>query len=1360
VSTQSKDGRAEALRRAIRLKKAAARSRTPGPAGVPSQERMGRRPEDREARLGELQRSLWLLHRLQPGSPAYNLTSAFRVQGELRVPDLQRAFNGVVARHRILRSTFRPDRDGVRQVVHPPAPLMVKRVRAEDGGVVAAGVREAREPFDLEAGPLIRLLLVEEPSGGERLLVLVLHHILADERSLGRLWKEIAEGYAGRAPAVAEVQYDDFVHWSAERTDPDQRAAEIDAWRHRLDPPPEDLALPFERASEAEPLGRWLGRPLGHDVTEGIRRVAASAGTTPFAVFAFAFRLLLHRYTDGRDVAFATPASRRSHPATAEMVGYFLDPVVVRIGIDEARSVEDAVRGFSRELRDGLAHASVPFDVLAEALSPRRRPGRHPIFQAMFVYQETPAPPELGGARLEPVTLDLGESKFDLTLFVSEGRTSEIAVEYRADRFDDVWMQNLLGHYETLIGNLTEHLDRLVAEVPMLRTDEEDELRGYARGPALEAADPASLPEQIFAQARRSADAPAVAGGGETWTYGELEAAARGIAGELARHGVEPGDRVGLFVDRSPWMIAGLLGIHAAGAAYVPLDPAYPSDRNRDVLDGAEVAAVLTGATVRDLLPAGPWPLIDVGAHGCTPVGGVPDRAALPEGAASPTRAHSRAPLQETGAAAGGAAYVLYTSGSTGRPKGVVVTHDNLRVSNAARVQVYGTAAGQRFLLLPSIAFDSSVAGLFWTLAGGGTLVLPTGDELRDPRRLARRVDEEQVTSLLCVPSLYAHLLATGADLGSLEIVIVAGESCPARLVEEHFRRLPRTRLFNEYGPTEATVWAAVHEIEPQDDPVPIGRPIPGVRVEVLDELGRRVPAGVPGQGWIAGPTLAEGYRRRPELTEEHFVRRRVGDGPEERMVRTGDRMVWTADGKLLFLGRVDEQVKLRGFRIEPGEVETALLAFPGIAEAAVVLRDGQLTAFVLGAGIDADELRRELAKRLPGYMVPGRIVALAELPRLPNGKVDRGRLREMPLDPEAPAEEASTILGEREQALVSLWEGLLGRTGIRPADNFFQLGGHSLLAVEMASAIERDFGAALTPADVFQHPTVAELAGLVERQGGPDAPAYAHLFPIQPGGHGDPFVFCVPHFFSAMAAERFRGERPVYGLRGVSLRPEGNRGRWPTMRELGAELVDEVRRRFPDEAFVVAGYSFGATMAVEAVRQMEERGLPVRRLILIAPMAVDFYRLGPLRVQLDGLRRPLDELSLWQALGHFLRGNHPLTRRPYRRLWRLLAVQPWRRLLCAVGRLRTLAGLPLTPRILHADVRVERFRLHAAYRPGIVRSPTVVFNASEPETDAAATWRPFFAGPFTVHQIPDPHLDEASVRTAREQILGHLGDL
>lgn len=1342
MDDSTNDHRAERLREAIRLKKALASAR---PDAIPA------RQSETRAVLDEMQRGIWLAHTMDPGSAAYNLVSACRIRGGFDPSTIDAAFGRLVTRQRLLRSTFTADGGGVVQVIHAEVPVSLERIGAEPGGAVDAAVAAARVPFDLEIPPLVRMHLIEEADGGSRMLVLVLHHILSDERSLAGLWRELAAAVAGELDETEPTpQYDDWAHWRR-GSGPVSRTRELESWRQRLDPPPGDLELPFAHPASGDGRpGRLLTRELGDRAAAGLRHLARSAGTTPFVVGAFAYRLLLQRLTDGASFAFATPVSTRSHPAMIEMLGAFINPVVVPTAIDEDGTVGDALGRFDRELRELLGHASTPFHTIAEALAPARGSDRHPLFQTMFVHQQRAPLPDLGGARLEEVALDLGAAKFDLTLFLSEDDGGlEVAAEFRSDRFEAARIRQFLDHYETLLSGLAEDLRRPVAELPMLGAGELDLIARSSRGGDLDETATALLPEQIHRQGVRTPDATAVRCGDESLSFAALSRRAAAIELALKIAGVDAGDRVGVFLHRSVAMIAGLVGIHRVGAAYVPLDPTYPAARNRQVLADAEVRAVLTASTLEAGLPTGTWSVVCADA---IEPGEIPD---------------PQAPAVDPN----GMAYLLYTSGSTGRPKGVVVTQTNLWASTAARLQVYG-ADPPRFLLLPSVAFDSSVAGIFGTLAAGGTLVVPADDEILDPRRLAALIRDARVTHLLCVPSLYARLLAADGDaVAQLEIAIVAGESCPSALVTEHVRTAPGTRLFNEYGPTEGTIWATVHEVTAADAdrPVTIGRPIPGVRVDVVDHRGRPVPVGVPGRAWIAGPTVAEGYWLRPELTAKRFTDDPV-DGAPNRRYRTGDLLSWNDDGRLLFHGREDEQLKIRGHRIEPGEIETALMELDGIDRAVVVARSfgsgpsvapDHLVAFVETSVTDATVGWREaLEERLPAHMVPSRTVVLPELPRLPNGKVDRSRLVGLELEPEHRADGTTGPTTPREAALIAIWEGLLGRGGIDPDDNFFTLGGHSLLAIEMALAIELDLGVALRPAEVFANPTVRQLAARIETNPDGSGPAFDHLFPIQPSGAGTPFIVAIPHFFADLFADRFRGERPVYGLRGVGLRPEGNLGRWRTMTELGRELADEIERRFPDRQVILAGYSFGASMALETARIMGGRGLPVPRLLLISPMPFDIARVGPFRLQIDDLQQPADELSAVEALGRWLRANSPLTMAPYRRLWRRVAVESWRRWLCRVGRIRRALGLPLTDRIRWADVRVDRFRLHARYRPGPVDAPTVIFNAVEPSTDAAATWRHVFNGPLTVIDTPDPHLDDDSVEAARRVILEHLDDL
>jgi len=1352
------------LRDAIAAKRAA-KARSPEAAPRDESAGLPPRPADAPARLSDYQQALWTARRLAPDSAAYHLVSAFHLSGEVDLDRLESAIAAAVSRHRILRSTFRAEGDSAIQVIGRPDPaLKLQRVSAETGTAIQVAEREARRPLDLEHGPLVRALWVDAlpvdavsvdapsvdaPSvddSPDRILALVIHHLLADERSLAMLWEEIARDYRAElvaSPPVAPptVQFDDYVHWDRTRDDK-TRASDREYWRRRLDPKPQPLALPFARSADpASSQGKLLKRSLEGPLAAAVRRLAAESKATPFNVYAFAFRLLLQR-TAGQaggdeNWAFGTPVSKRSHPDAAGMIGYFLNAAVVTAVADETRPVQEAIGAFARDLRESIAHASLPLEQLT------RDAGSASLFQTMFVHQPAPAPVWLNGARLAPVQLDLGESKFDLTLFVSEGDDAlELAVEYRTDRFDQVWMERLLDRYQALLESLAAAPGAAASSVSELPGYEVDELRTWSQGEPLTVSDQSLAPRRIRRQAEAAADRPAVIGAEQTWTYSQLARRAKRIATELQACGVGRGDRVGLFIDRLPEMIAGLVGVLWSGAAYVPLDPTYPPERIAATLEDAEAKAVATTQALASRLPSGAYRPVQVDAL---------------------SGDHEDFQLEDP--SPDDPAYLLYTSGSTGKPKGVVVTHANLRASNAARLQYYSRSP-ERFLLLSSVAFDSSVAGIFWALTSGGALVLPSDDEARDPKALAKRIERDHVDALLCVPSLYSHLLAeTGADLSSLRTAVVAGESCPTSLIAEHFRVLPDARLFNEYGPTEASVWATVDEFRPEgaEPQVTIGRPIPGVAVEVLDEFGRPTPPGVPGEGWISGPTVAQGYWRRPDLTAERFV-----PSGEATAYRTGDRLAWGVDGRLQFLGRVDNQIKLRGFRIEPEEIEAVLTEQAGVEEAVVVVQSApsgeQLIAFLRthAAADDFNErLRDLLAERLPAHMVPARFVPLDQFPRLPNGKADRKRLAAAELALEAPVRRDREFLSERQQALVALWEGLLGRTGVRSTDNFFRIGGHSLLMISMAAALERDFGADISPSELFQYPTIADLDRLIENRATSSAPAYRHLFPIQPSGARPPLIFAIPHFFADLFSQRFRGERPVYGLRGVGIRPGGNRGLWPTMEKLGEELVDEVLDRFPPDEFpgefVVAGYSFGASMAFEVVRLLEQRGARVQGLYLISPMPLDFYRLGPLKLQLEGLRKPLEELSFSEAAALLARGARPWTPTPYARLRRLLITRPKRQLQVRQGDRLKKRGQALTPEILHADVRVERFRLHAQYRPGVIQTPTVIFNGEEPAVDAAATWRSHFRGDLQVVPIPDPHLGDDKIARARERIRQYL---
>ena len=564
-----------------------------------------------------MQRGLWFVHELDPGSPAYNLCSAFRVRGVLDVPRLQQAFERVVSRHRLLRSTFRADGDTARQVVHEQVSLSIERIEAEDNDGLAAAAREARRPFDLEHGPLVRVRLVEEASGHNRFLLLVLHHILADERSLGLLWKEVAQAYEGRlADTAPAVQYDDYVHW-LEQAGPSRRDEDLAFWRRRLDPLPDELRLPFEQPAPAgSGHGRLIERTLRPSVQAGIRRLATAAGATPFMVFAFAFRLLLHRYTDGQRVAFATPVSTRSHPATAEMIGYFLNPLVIATSVDEQQRVGQGVEHFCAELKALLAHASLPFDVLAAAVVATPASGSAPGLPGDV---RLPGGGPRTGARRGAARADHARPGR------IEVRPDAVRDRRRRRAADSRWSSAQTASTMSGWAGCSITTRRCSSTCPRIASGactrcrcstprKSSRVSAWERGPRLDGPEIDLLPPQVLDQARRQPQAPAVTCGGVRLSYGDLETAGRAIAAALLASGVTPGDRVGMFLDRSTQMIAGVVGSHLAGAAYVPMDPSYPDARNRDVLADADVAAVVTTSALRRRLPAGPWRSIAVDA--------------------------------------------------------------------------------------------------------------------------------------------------------------------------------------------------------------------------------------------------------------------------------------------------------------------------------------------------------------------------------------------------------------------------------------------------------------------------------------------------------------------------------------------------------------------------------------------------------------------------------------------------------------------------------------------------------------------------------------------------------------------------
>ncbi|MFC0531313.1 amino acid adenylation domain-containing protein [Phytohabitans kaempferiae] len=1021
------------------------------------------RPADRPARtpLSYAQRRLWFLDRLEGPGTVYTIPYVARLRGTVDPDALRAAVGDVMARHESLR-TLLVEHDGEpyqRVLDEPPVPFASHhRPEAEAEALVDA---LAAHRFALAEEPPLRVDLVTVAER-EAYLVVVVHHTAADALSTGPLFDDLASAYearlAGHAPTWSPppVQYADYALWQRDLLD---RSPDLDFWRRELAGLPEELALPADRPRPATMSYRGgdVARDLPAGLADGLRALALRAGVTPFMVFQATAAALLSRLGGGDDVPLGTPVGGRTDPALDRLVGFFVDTVVLRTDLSGDPTFAELLRRVRDTDLAAFAHQDIPFERLVEELRPRRSRARHPLFQVLVNHHRREVDrPRLAGTVAEPVPRPPGTAKFDLSLLLDEGPGGElaVAVNYATDLFDAGTATALLDRLVALLGQVTAGgAERRVSELDVLLPGERDALA--ARNATERPVPPQTVVDHLRRTARTSPEAIALSGA-ETLTYAELDRRSAAVAAALAAGGVRPGQVVAVQIPRGVELVVALWGVLRAGAAYLPVDPDHPEERAAFVR--ADAGAVLA-VTERDVRA---WSTATTAT----------DASAPPDGPL-----HADAP-----------AYVIYTSGSTGRPKGVVVPHRALANRLAWMQDAYRLGAADRVLQKTPSTFDVSVWEFFWPALVGAELVLAEPGGHRDPAYLSGLIRERGVTVVHFVPSMLRAFLDAGAARGcdSLRLVFASGEALPADLAARCARALPAAAAHNLYGPTEATVdvtaWPVAATPEAGSGTVPIGRPVWNTRAHVLDRHLRPVPDGVPGELYLAGAQIAHGYANRPALTAERFVADPYGP-PGSRLYRTGDLAAWRADGALHFLGRTDHQVKVRGLRVEPGEVEAALTALPGVAAAVVTAAGDGLAAYVVpaaGAVADPARLRAGLAATLPEYLVPASYTVLAALPLTASGKVDRAALPAPALAPtgtEAPR-------GATEELLAGLFAELLRLPRVGVEDDFFTLGGHSLLAVRLVSRIRAHLDARLGVADVFDAPTVRALAGRI-RQGG-----------------------------------------------------------------------------------------------------------------------------------------------------------------------------------------------------------------------------------------------------------------------------------
>jgi len=1033
------------------------------------------------------QRRLWFLHQLDPASPAYNITSAVRLLGEVNTDAMARALGEVVRRHEVLRTTFGVVEGGPVQVV---AGAVAVPLPVTDLSGVAADLREreaaarvreeAARPFDLARGPLLRAGVLKL-GPAEHVIVLNVHHAVADGLSMSVLIRELAALYGAFARGLPSplpeppLQYADYSLAQDEWLRGDAPRAQVDYWKTRLVGVPV-LELPTDRPRPADPGrkagSRWLTLPA--PLADAMRALSRRSGVTPFMTLLAAFQVLLHRYSGQDDVVVGTPVGGRTRPEHAAMIGLFVNSLAVRTDLSGNPGFRDVLSRVRRTAAEAYARQDLPFEQVVAAAQPERDVSHAPIFQVMFVYlEESLKELHTPGLTLVPMDVDSTAAKFDLTLFATEtDQGLRLKLDYDADLYDAATMDRMLGHYKTLLDGAVSDPDVPVADLAMMA---EPERRLVLREwNATRADEPRETPfHRLFeAQAAGTPDADAVGFGDTRLSYRELNGRANRLAHHLRDLGVGPDVLVGLCIDRSPEMLVGLLGVLKAGGAYVPLDPGYPADRLAFMLADSGAAVVLTRSDLRNVLPEHAartvlldtdWPQMETRP------------ATDPSGQSAPENL----------------AYVIYTSGSTGKPKGAMVTHRGLVNYLRWCTQAYAVSAGGGSPVHSSVSFDLTVTGLFAPLLCGRRVdLLPDEQGAEALGEALRRTGGYSLVKI--TPAhllLLAQQLAPHEAAGRTHAFVVGGE----QLTDEHLdfwrENAPDTLIVNEYGPTETVVGCCVYRV-PRGGKVagavPIGRPIANTQLYILDARMRPTPVGVPGELFVGGDGVARGYLSRPALTAEKFVPDPFGT-PGARLYRTGDRARWRADGQMEFLGRADDQVKIRGYRVEPGEVEAALARHPTVREAAVTVRedapgDRRLVGYVVAAPgheAEADSLRRDLARSLPAYMVPSAVVVVDALPLTPNGKVDRKALPATERRRDAATAGPGVAAGPLEEKLARIVAETLNHASVGVDENLFDLGIDSILVIQVVSRA-RQAGLRLNPGQVFRHPTVAGLAGVV----------------------------------------------------------------------------------------------------------------------------------------------------------------------------------------------------------------------------------------------------------------------------------------
>ena len=1145
------------------------------------------------------QRRMWFVQQLNPSGTAYNMPFSLRLRGTLNRQALLAAMQVIIERHEGFQTTFSIDGGEPVQVIGAPARLPVldfdmRSLPREKREAAARQVlrEQSLTPFDLSTAPLFRFCIVRLDEEDQVVLLLV-HHAVCDQWSAGVIARELASAYSAfchgeRTPfEPLPVQYADFAVWQRRYLGGAALDGQLAYWRDRLRGAA-PLALPTDKPRPAQPTshGSWVFETIPPDTLALLKKLCAERGATPFMALLACFKILLARYTAQNDIVVGCPVANRTRVATENLVGTLVNTLAMRTSLAGDPTFSELLARVRETALESFANQDLPFERLVEELADRSA-SHSPVVQVLFNVPNAPmAPPSLEGLSLDWFDFDPGTAQFDLSVNVDTELFGRIALTYSTDLFEADTARRMLAQYVGLIAQTVANPDRALSSYRLLTEVQRRQILVNWNETRRPFPSTTRTDELIAAQARRTPRAIAISMGERRMSYADLETRANQLAHYLRRHGAEPRARIGICMERSVEMVVALLAVQKCGAAYVPLDPAFPQSRLQFMADDANLAAILTESALRPTVEA---------LHGA--------KLFLDENLSDIGLQPRDPPARSAGA--NDPVYVLYTSGSTGQPKGVEVPHRALTNFLCAMRDTPGCNERDTVLSVTTLSFDICGLELYLPLIVGARVELASRAEVGDPARLIQRMTACRPSIMQATPATWRMLIEAGWKGDSRLSVLCGGEALSRELADRLLERCDE--LWNLYGPTETTIWSTVQRIERNAEPITIGRPIANTYVYVLDANRDPVPAGVAGELYIGGEGVALGYLGRPDLTQERFSANPFRNEPGERLYRTGDLARYRSDGRIMHLGRLDQQVKIRGFRIELGEIEAVLARHPGVVQTVVAAKEDasgipQLVAYVIPGDSPptVESLRARLQTRLPAYMMPAHFVFLSALPLTANNKVD---LRSLP-SPESQADattrpSTTAPTSPIEIQLTALWRQVLGNDSIGVHDNFFEVGGHSLKAVELFSYIHEVFRQRLPLATLFQAPTIAQLAAVITSGGWRGS--QRSLVAIQPKGEAMP-LFAVPGIGGdvlvfARLGKLLGNRQPFYGLQARGLQPHEKP--FTSIAAAARHYVSEIRSVRPQGPYLIAGTCTGGVCAYEIAQQLLAQGEQVTLVLL-----------------------------------------------------------------------------------------------------------------------------------------------------------------